>query len=110
MKISVIIPTRGDGRYINDCLDSLCARTCDDIEKIVLEDDGSSPAGVAAVRNRGIVAATGDYLFFLDDDDFLSSDALCAAAEEAEKNPGALVRVPKRTTWFGLKTVLGDPE
>ncbi len=110
MKISVIVPTRGDGKYLNDCLDSLDAQTFANIERIVIEDSRSDPEGPAALRNRGIAKALGDYLLFLDDDDFLSPDALEAAAKKAEESQGALVRLAKRTTWFGYATVMADAD
>lgn len=98
IKISIIIPSYNVEKYIKECLDSLINQTFKDFEIIVV-DDGSSDntinilkkyqtmhsnikiiqqenqyAGVA--RNNGMKHAQGDYLLFLDSDDFFDLDLL----------------------------------
>ena len=93
-KVSVIIPVYNTARYLSQCLDSILAQTLTDIE-VICVDDGStddSPgilrtyaqkdkrlrvitqentsAGAAAARNVGLVAANGEFVSFLDSDDF----------------------------------------
>ena len=95
MKLSVIIPLYNCERFIERCLDSVLSQRLngDELEVIVI-DDGSSDSsgriaddyarrhdavkvyhqfnsGVSAARNRGLEVATGDYIHFLDCDDFL---------------------------------------
>ena len=92
MKVSVIIPTFNCAQLIAEAIDSVLAQTCADVE-IIIVDDGStdntkeviSPylkdkriqytfqqnKGLAAARNTGIHLATGEFLKFLDSDDFL---------------------------------------
>ena len=88
--VSVIIPTHNRRDLLRAAIDSVLAQTYPEIEIIVV-DDGStddtteamaqyigrivylrqSNQGVAATRNAGIRAATGEYLTFLDDDDLM---------------------------------------
>ena len=93
-KISVVIPVYNVADYLSRCLESLRRQTLLDIE-IVCVNDGSTDnsdeiireqmkidsriqlidkqnAGVAAARNTGIDAATGDMIVFLDPDDYLT--------------------------------------
>lgn len=97
-KVSVIIPVYNTERYLEQCLDSLIHQTLEDFE-IICIDDGStdrSPeilnsyakqdsrfrliwqqnqyAGVA--RNRGLSVAKGEYVIFLDSDDFFAPELL----------------------------------
>lgn len=98
MLFSIIIPVFNVENYLRDCLDSIIHQTYSGWEAICVNDgstDGSAGileeyaeedprikivsqanAGTAAARNTGIKEATGDYIFFLDSDDWLDSDAL----------------------------------
>lgn len=97
MKLSYIIPVYNVEKYLRQCVDSILAQTFDDYE-IILVDDGSPdncPAicdeykekypdvvkvihkeneGLASARNAGLKTAQGDYIFFVDSDDFLLKD------------------------------------
>ncbi len=95
--ISVIIPVYNVEKYISQCLDSVCNQTNKDLE-IILVDDGSTDAsgricdeyachdkriqvihqknsGAAAAKNVGLQVASGEYLSFVDSDDFLEPNA-----------------------------------
>lgn len=87
--ISVIIPAYNAERYIEQCLDSLYCQSYKNLEIIVV-DDGSTDRtaeiadkfpvklikqnnqGVSAARNKGILEATGEYIHFMDADDYLN--------------------------------------
>ena len=104
-KISVVIPVYNSAKYLRECLDSVVSQSFSDWE-VVAVDDGSpdeSPAildeyaakesrikvihkengGVSAARNDGLVVAAGEYVLFVDSDDYLEQDALRLAYEEA---------------------------
>ena len=98
MKVSVIVPVYNVENYIAKCLDSLVNQTLKDIEIIVINDgspDNSEEiikkaqekykniiylkkenGGVSSARNYGLKKATGEYIYFLDGDDYLLNDAL----------------------------------
>lgn len=92
--ISVIIPVYNTEKYLGTCLDSVAQQTFRDIE-IILINDGSTDnslqiayryaeqddrikvitqdnAGVSAARNRGLREAHGEYIGFVDSDDWIS--------------------------------------
>ena len=99
--ISVIIPLYNDENYIGECLDSLLAQTFTDFEVIVVDDcstdksaalvenyisefDGrltllhmaQNSGGGALPRNKGLNFSRGEYVYFVDSDDFLTKSAL----------------------------------
>ena len=94
-KFSTIIPTYNRASFVCRAVDSVLAQTFADFELIIV-DDGSTDAtklalepykdriiyirqnnsGVSAARNRGIDAATGEWLAFLDSDDEWHTDYL----------------------------------
>ncbi|MBB5440362.1 glycosyltransferase involved in cell wall biosynthesis [Pedobacter sp. AK017] len=92
--VSVIIPCYNHGKYLSKAIESVLAQTYTHFE-IVVVDDGSKDntkeiaqnykevkyiyqinQGLSAARNTGIDQSIGDYLVFLDADDWLLTDAL----------------------------------
>lgn len=105
-KVSVIIPVYNAEKYLRQCLDSICKQTLSEIE-IICVDDGSSDSsleilmeyasrdsrlkilsqrngGAGSARNNGLKHATGEYLSFLDADDFFELNMLELAYQELE--------------------------
>ena len=97
MKISVVIPVYNVENYLEACVRSVQAQTWQDIEMVLVDDgatDGSGALcdalaaqdarirvlhqpnqGLAMARNNGLAAATGDYVGFLDSDDYWQDPA-----------------------------------
>lgn len=118
MKISIIIPTYNVEPYILECLKSVASQTYNGkIECLVVDDcglDKSIPlaetfineyvgsvsfkivhrkknGGLSAARNSGFEVATGDYVYFLDSDDYIDPDTIEKLVETAIKYPEAEV-------------------
>lgn len=113
-KVSVIVPVYNVEAYLRRCLDSIAAQTFRDWE-CILVDDGSSDAsgaicdeyaandsrftvlhqangGAAAARNAGLDAAIGEWVLFVDADDWIEPILLETALKLAEENDVDLVQ------------------
>ncbi|PWL44103.1 MAG: glycosyl transferase family 2 [Bacillota bacterium] len=96
MKVSIIVPVYNTKDYLKQCLDSLVAQTLEDLEILVVDDgstDGSTEivrefseryperlkayfkdnAGQASARNYALQYAKGEYIGFVDSDDWVDS-------------------------------------
>lgn len=96
--VTVIIPVYNVEKYLKRCIDSIVDQTYESLE-IILVDDGSTDrsgricdsyaakfkrirvlhkenGGLSDARNAGIALATGEYLLFVDSDDFIALDAI----------------------------------
>ena len=96
MLLSVIIPVYNVEKYLDKCVQSVVDQTYSDLE-IILVDDGSTDSsgmlcdnwkekdrrisvihknngGLSSARNTGIAAAKGDFISFIDSDDFIESE------------------------------------
>ena len=105
IKVSVLVPIYNASEYLGKCLDSIVNQTYENIE-IILIDDGSTDssleicqryasnddrirvihqenAGISAVRNRCLSEAVGDYVFFIDSDDWIDPDTISVLADIA---------------------------
>jgi glycosyltransferase involved in cell wall biosynthesis len=110
-KLSIIIPAYNVESYIERCLDSICSQITEGehIEVIVV-DDGSKDgtvdivttythhfpflrlisqdnSGPSVARNRGLDEATGEYIWFVDSDDYITPSAIVHICEHINKAP-----------------------
>ena len=98
-KVSIIVPIYNTAKYLEACLNSIKNQTYENLE-IILVDDGSTDntleiindklsaskinhkiihqenKGVSSARNRGIAESCGDYIVFVDADDYILTDHL----------------------------------
>lgn len=96
MKISIIIPVYNTEKYLTECLDSLINQTYKDLELIIINDGSTDNSmniikkyqkkydnikvfeqensGQSVARNVGLKYATGDYIMFVDSDDYIELD------------------------------------
>lgn len=97
-KISIIIPVYNVEKYIKICIESVINQTYKNLEILVINDgtkdksfeiiesyledkrikviNREKNSGIAVTRNIGISQATGEYIFFIDADDYLEINAI----------------------------------
>ena len=129
-KISIIVPIYKAEPYLRQCLDSITAQTYQNLE-IILVDDGSPDGcggicdaygakdsrirvihqpnrGVAAARNAGLVTATGEWIGWVDADDWIDADLFSYLLSNALNEQadvcicGRYEELPHRTDRFGF--------
>ena len=109
MLFSIVVPVYNVEKYLTKCLDSIAAQTFRDFEVIIV-DDGSKDScpetadayaagqgnfrvihqenqGLVGARNTGLLAASGDYVTFLDSDDWADPSMLSFVAGKLEEFP-----------------------
>jgi CDP-glycerol glycerophosphotransferase len=123
--ISVVIPVHKVQGYLRQCLDSILDQSFTDLEVIAVDDnspDGSGRIlaeyaareprlrvitlheniGQGPARNIGLDLAVGDYVWFVDSDDWLAPGALAAMASRLrETDPDVLIVDWMRSFWTG---------
>ena len=126
MMVSIIIPFHKGTAFLNDALQSLKDQLYKDIEIILVCDhieenlkpilslyqeeldikvyDLQKKSGVAAARNLGLSIASGEYIYFLDSDDYLNYNTLdiLVTAAEQENTDISYGKITK--TWFKRST------
>ena len=107
VEISVIVPVYNVEKYLEECLDHITHQTFTDIEIICINDGSTDNSanilnefgkndnririisqknqGLGASRNKGIELAKGDYIYFMDGDDYLELTALEELLEISKK-------------------------
>jgi glycosyltransferase involved in cell wall biosynthesis len=107
MKFSIITPSYNQGRFIKDCIESVLSQSGVDVEHIVV-DAGSADEtlgilatyphlhwksepdqGMSDAINKGFLQATGDWMMWLNCDDYLLPGVLKKVADFIAANPSA---------------------
>ena len=114
IKLSILVPIYNVEQYLPDCLDSLCAQTLKNIE-IICINDGSTDASGAILdeyaknnsnivvinkknsgygdsMNRGLEAATGEYIGIVESDDYIDANGFEKLYELAKKTDADIVK------------------
>lgn len=114
MKVSVIVPAYNTKDYMEECLDSILNQTIDEIEILVVDDgstDGTTDiikeyekkypekikafykpnGGQAEARNVGLSHATGEYLGFVDSDDWIDPEMYLEMYDKAKSENADIV-------------------
>lgn len=133
-KLSVIVPVYNTEKYLRECIDSILAQTFTDFE-LILVDDGSTDGsgticdeyakqderiqvihqengGVTRARKNGAAVSKGDYVTYVDSDDWIDLDSYCNMMSHIEKHYAdigifAITREKKHPTVVGNSVALG---
>lgn len=141
IKVTVIVPVYNTKKYLEECVASLRAQTIKEIEILLVDDgstDGSSElcdelsktddrirvihkpnGGAATARNLGIDEAKGEYVMFLDSDDWLDADTVKILTEHTDESHVDVIRfnyirefegkqLVKRNTFLEERVHVGD--
>ena len=125
IRVSIIIPVYNAEEHLTKCVESVLAQTEKNIE-IILIDDGSRDSsldicqayekqdervrvihqenfGVSVARNRGIEIAVGEYIGFVDSDDWIQRDMYERLLKEAEETGAEVVMCDAITVYSNGK-------
>lgn len=111
--ISVVIPVYNKELYLEKCISSIVNQSYNNIEIIVVNDGSNddsekiindwyekdkrikyfkqSNKGVAVARNKGILESSGEYLYFIDADDFVENKAIEVLVKSTEKEESDII-------------------
>lgn len=115
-KVSIIVPLYNVAPYVEKCMESIAAQGHSDLEVIFVDDCGTDTTmemvgeylasnpfpehrtirhernrGLSAARNTGLDASIGDYVFFLDSDDEITTDCISSLVNAAEETGSDVV-------------------
>lgn len=125
-KVSVIVPVYNTEKYLGKCIDSLLQQTLDDIEIILIDDcskdnsldimrayqeksprkikiiESKQNAGAGTARNLGLEVATGEYIGFVDSDDYINPTMYKKMLTISIETSSDLVRTNRKLLLCGL--------
>ena len=111
IKVSVIVPVYNTEKYLTKCIDSIITQTEEDIEIIIINDGSTDNCdkiiktyedkrikyikkentGIGSTRNIGINKSKGEYLMFIDSDDYIDSNCIKKMYNYATKTKSDLI-------------------
>lgn len=113
IKVSVIVPIYNVGLFLNKCIESIAGQSYDNLEIILVNDESKDNSleicrswekkddrilvidqknqGVSVARNAGIAKSTGDWICFVDGDDWLEDNCIIKMLELVEDNTDVLI-------------------
>lgn len=121
--LSIVLPAYGVAGYLRECLDSIVSQSFVDIEVIAIDDcspDNSGAildeyanrdsrirvvhlaanVGLGEARNIGVTEATGDYVWFVDSDDWLTEGSLRVIAAKLRRTEPDVLLVDHAKVWI----------
>ncbi len=127
LKLSIIIPVFNVDEYLKECLDSILAQKKSGIEIILVENYSSDKSyeickdykekfpkvikvfrtkkwGASAVRNYGVKKASGEYIWFIDSDDWIEKGAIEKVLGKVEKKKADVVCISVRRVYEDGRT------
>jgi len=127
-KSSIIVPVYNSSKYINRCIDSVIGQKYADIEVVII-DDGSDDdslaickdialkdsrvkvfsqpnSGASLARNRGLDIATGEYVMFVDSDDWIEPEMIERMMSVFQDNPE--IQIVQTRVPGDMKDQVGD--
>lgn len=127
LSISIIIPAFNIERYLTGCLDSILSQVNDDVEVIIVNDGSTdntgnvadyyalnydfikvlhqSNQGVSTARNRGLLTAIGDYIWFVDGDDLIADNAIVLLIRWIKNDPVDVIFFKNQTFFVESKKI-----
>lgn len=132
MRFSIVVPVYNVEKYIGKCLDSVLTQSFSDYEILVVDDETPDNSmaivaqraaaypgklrilhqqnkGLGGARNTGAAAAEGEYLLFLDSDDYLTPGALEALDDLLKQEPCQILIFNHRPVTEEGKPLAADP-
>ena len=128
--ISIIIPVYNTERYLEKCIESVISQTFEDWEMILVNDGSKDNSlsicldygkrdnrihvhdkpngGVSSARNKGLEVAQGEWITFMDSDDWLDNNALETYYEAAKRTNADIVKTGYR--WIRSNGVATFPQ